>query len=307
MANTIGYIYQSPSTSDPSGTFNFTGSCSGSILNVAASSALPILPGQSITDLGGHIPALTIILWQISGVTGGVGAYQLSTIPGTVASETMYNSFAEGNIWYQTDTSLYLIRNYANTAWLTLGYGNLPGLGYLAKSGGPMMGAITGSTLVTADGLTAIAKPPESLAQNSLIATMADVQALETYITALIKTTALSSISSLPTSGLNANIVIYIGRAPAAAGYLTPINLNTLVPSLGLVYQDGTIVQAADCYGFATMGALNPVGGALSNAGYLIMNDTKGMIWTCYTNSANSPYNLPNPINYMLIAFKPGS
>ena len=308
----LGYIYQSPSGSDPSGVYPLTASCSGSTVSVTVASALPILPGQFFS--GGTVAYPTYILWQISGIPGGIGVYQLSNLVGIMASGTFYNSmgeptsqFGQGNIWYQTDTSLYLIRNYNNTAWIPMGYGDQIGLGMLASSGGAMNGLITGSSLVTADGLTPIAVPPESLAQNSPIASLADLQALETYFLTVIKNTVNNSLSNIPTSGLNANMVFHIGITGPAATYNTIINLNTLIPTLGLTYADGTIVQASDCYGFASISYVTNMSGSLALNFTLTQNDTKGMQWTAYYTTANSPYNLPSPINYLIIAFKPGA
>lgn len=308
-----GYIYQSPSGTDPASSspyWPFTASCSGSIIDVTIASALPIYPGQIISGTG--VAVNTLVLWQISGVIGGIGYYQLSTIPGTIASETMYNTLGSnaslangaGNIWYQTDTGNYFLRNPGGTAWVALGNSDLIGLGMLAQSGGAMNGAITGSTLVTADGLTAIAKPPEVLAQNSTIASMADVQALQTTLLGLIQTLAKQSIGNAPSPGLRANMVFMYGTAPAASAWNVPVNLNTIVTSLGQTYPDGTVVQPADCYGFAVMGVGFSAGhNTLTYA--LTMQDTKGMIWESY-QIYNATY-YPANFEYIIMAIKPSA
>lgn len=313
MAIVLGYIYQSPSNTDPAGVYPyyyFTASCSGSVINVSVASALPILPGQPVSGSG--IATGTIVLWQISGTAGGVGFYQLSTIPGALSSQTMYNTLGNsiyqetggGNVWYQTDTNLYLIRNKAGTAWVPMGYGDQIGLGMLAQSGGAMSGAILGTTLVTADGTTAIAKPPESLAQNSIIATIADINALQSYLVGLIQTITAQSIGVIPSPGLRANIVFAFGTAgPAVGGATNPVNLNTIITSLGLTYQDGTVVQSSDCYGFATMNHIGNNGGGTSAISNLSMSDTKGMIWVAWYNSNNVL--VATTFEYMIIAIKP--
>jgi len=314
MAIVLGYIYQSPSSTDPAGVYpyySFTASCSGSVINVSVASALPILPGQPISGAG--IATGTIVLWQVSGTAGGVGLYQLSTTPGALSSQTMYNTLGNslyletggGNIWYQTDTGNYLVRNSTGTGWTLLGDGDLIGLGMLAQSGGAMGGTITGSTLVTADGLTAIAKPPEALAQNSLIASMADLQALETYLVSLIQTTVQQALPTAAPPGLRANMVFAFGTAgPAVGGSTVPVNLNTIVTSLGLTYQDGTVVQPGDCQGFATINVSAPgTGTSLVTNLSMALGETKGMQWVAWYNS--NTVQAATTFDYMIIAIKP--
>lgn len=64
-----------------------TASTATNVLTVTAVASGTILVGSKLSGAG--IPAETYIAAQLTGTAGGIGTYQLSTAPGTVASEAM--------------------------------------------------------------------------------------------------------------------------------------------------------------------------------------------------------------------------
>jgi hypothetical protein len=204
-----------------------------------------------------------------------------------------------GDFWYQTDTGVWLVGN-SSSSWTTMGSGEFPGFGMMALSGGPFSGAptVTGTNLMTADGSTAFTVPPTVTTKDSTIASMADVSALQATVMTLIANTVAQAVGNIPIPGLNNSIAFGFGTAGPAATYNTNISL---APN-GMTYADGTLVQLADCYGFASINISETATAAPDNL--LINKDyVRGMTWQCYNAYAGPTYT-PGLINYMIIAIK---
>jgi hypothetical protein len=73
------------------GTSSFTGSIAGNTLTVSGAVTGVIYPGTTISGAG--VATGTTILGQISGTTGGDGAYFVSALPQTVASTTISGTY----------------------------------------------------------------------------------------------------------------------------------------------------------------------------------------------------------------------
>ena len=199
-----------------------------------------------------------------------------------------------GNIWVQSDTGVWLSRNSTNTAWVPIGSGDQQSFGLMPLSGGAMSGAVTGSSnMMTADGSTPFALPPNVTSRNSLMATLADLTALQNNLSTLISETVSQAVASIPVPGVNSNLSIAVTQV---GGQLTPspYNATVLLPYQSMVYANGTAVQLSECHGFASWGQ-----GILStNPQYLTPQDSRGMSWQSYTTSPNTAI----PFNYLIIA-----
>ena len=201
-----------------------------------------------------------------------------------------------GNIWVQSDTGVWLSRNSTNTAWVPIGSGDQQSFGLMPLSGGAMSGAVTGSSnMMTADGSTPFALPPNVTSRNSLMATLADLTALQNNLSALISETVSQAVASIPVPGVNSNISLAVTQL---GGQLTPSPYNATVtlPYQGMVYANGTSVQLSECHGFASSSA--QASGAVGSAVYLIPQDTRGMSWQSYSASPN----VAVAFNYLIIA-----
>ena len=199
-----------------------------------------------------------------------------------------------GNIWVQSDTGVWLSRNSTNTAWVSIGSGDQQSFGLMPLSGGAMSGAVTGSSnMMTADGSTPFALPPNVTSRNSLMATLADLTALQNNLSALISETVSQAVASIPVPGVNSSLSITVTQLN---GQITPSPYNATVtlPYQGMVYANGTSVQLSECHGFASHGALQA--GAF-NFFLLPGSDGRGMTWQSY-NSASQAI----PFNYIIIA-----
>jgi hypothetical protein len=83
---------------------------------------------------------------------------------------------------------------------------------------------------------------------------------------------------------------------------------NTLVyypiPVTGMTYPDGTLVQASDCYGFASISFWKVVINGTTIETFCVPKDgSNGMAWAAYTLGTGGYYSLL--MNYMVIAIKP--
>ena len=206
-----------------------------------------------------------------------------------------------GNLWAQTDTGLWFVRNSANTNWTLIGSGDQASFGLYSLAGGAGSGAITGDTgLMTADGSTPFAISPTVTNRNSPIATLADLATMQSNLQTLINETVAQSIAGIPVPGVNSSIIISSGTIGPGATYNTTLSL----PYQGLVYPDGTAVALADCYGFASHNTVYLPG--TNNNVYLLPQDSRGMTWWCYA-SINLSTNIPFIANYQIIAIKPNT
>jgi len=216
-----------------------------------------------------------------------------------------------GNIWAQNDTGNWYVRNMANTAWTLLGSGDQQSFGLMPLSGGAMSGALTGSTgLMTADGSTPFAVPPTVTSKSSVIASMADLTALQNNIVTLINQTVAQSLSSLPSFGIRSNMAFSYGTVTSTQVTSTPVILN--LPYSGMTYPDGTAVALADCFGFASI--QNVMTGTSASAyqtalipqGTTTNNFYNGMQWVCFNFISPSTYS-GGTLNYLIIAIKPNA
>lgn len=318
MIQTAQY-FVSPSTQDPSGTFNITGSVAINLLTVTAVTGTPIVNGQLLDDVSGILPYGLTITGQKSGTAGGTGVYYLSfSAIDTVASESMfltlspYGQAGPGSLWYQTDTNLLFNRNTANTGWTQVVPAgstiNTTALGLWPLAGVTLASAPTGSTnLVTKDGLTQIVAPPFILSKNSLAATLVDLNNLEVSMASQLNILVQEQISQIGTPSANANIIVVAGTLGtyAVGTYGSPINLS--IPYAGLTYADGTQVGITDCRAMASLNTFNPIIGGSAQTNVLVPLDPYGMTWNAYGSytPGNVLYNYK--INYLLIAVKPSA
>jgi len=200
-----------------------------------------------------------------------------------------------GNIWAQSDTGIWLTRNSTNTAWVPIGSGDQQSFGLMPLSGGAMSGALTGnSSMMTADGSTPFAVPPNVTSRNSLMATLADLSALQNNLSALISETVSQAVAGIPVPGVNSNISIAVTQLD---GQLTPSPYNAWVtlPYQSMVYSNGVSVRLAECHGFASPGTIPTSGGPIY---YLTPQDSRGMTWQSYVDGPN----LAMAFNYLIIA-----
>jgi len=200
-----------------------------------------------------------------------------------------------GNIWAQSDTGIWLTRNSTNTAWVPIGSGDQQSFGLMPLSGGAMSGALTGnSSMMTADGSTPFAVPPNVTSRNSLMATLADLSALQNNLSALISETVSQAVAGIPVPGVNSNISIAVTQLN---GQLTPSPYNAWVtlPYQSMVYSNGVSVRLAECHGFASPGTIPTSGGPIY---YLTPQDSRGMTWQSYVDGPN----LAMAFNYLIIA-----
>ena len=306
-------IFQSPSTQDPSSTFQITASYPGfgNILHVTITAGV-IVAGQIVS--GPQVPYGAIFLpYGTQGTTGvgGTGTYALSVFGGNINSEIMNVTLSpvgqagNGSLWYQTDTTFLFNRNTANNGWNFIGPININFLGLLPRAGGSVTEPITGSTgLMTKDGNIPFSGVPYVNSKNSLAATLADLAEVQTNLEEQISVGVSKSINAIGLPSLNSNMLIVFGTLGVDVG--TPGNptITTLIiPISGLTYGDGTPVKQTECHGFASIN-----GAALSFSYiFLIPQDPFGMSWQCYgtTNIANDYFN--GTINYYIIAVKTGS
>jgi hypothetical protein len=94
----------------PQGSFTFTASFATSVMTVTAISGATIVLGQTITGAG--IPANTTVVSFGTG-NGGVGTYNLSTTPGTIAAETVTAT----NFAFQTLSPTFFTAQGAIDLW----------------------------------------------------------------------------------------------------------------------------------------------------------------------------------------------
>ena len=200
-----------------------------------------------------------------------------------------------GNIWMQTDTGNWYVRNSTNSGWTLVGSGDQTSFGLFPLSGGAGSGAITGLTgLMTSDGNTPFAVPPTVTNKSSVLATLYDLSLVQTNLQALINETAAQYISGISAPGVNSNITIYQGVIGPGALYTTVLSL----PYSGWTYADGTAVQLSDCHGIASVNLMTFTAG---DALWLTPQDTQGMSWQCYSGATK----IPGSINYTIIAIRP--
>ena len=293
-------IFVSPSTQDPSSTFNITASLALNILTVTATSGT-LVSGQGLDDMTGLLPYGIAIGTQISGPTGGIGNYYTNITDDYIISETMIVTLSPigqagvGSLWYQTDTHNMYNRLTNNAGWSLIGNVNTPNFGMLPRSGGALTNAMTGSNgLMTKDGLTSFISPPYVNSKLSIGATQADLVNLQSQLDQQIALAVAQEINAIGLPSVSANMVIVSGVAgPAFPPTLGPLVL-TSIPFSGLTYADGTAVQLTDCHAIASFNS--------TNGGTLQPQDSRGMSWYCYAYISGY---LNYPINYLLIAIKP--
>jgi hypothetical protein len=196
-------------------------------------------------------------------------------------------------MWVQTDTGLWLVRNSANSLWNQIGSGDQPNFGLMPLSGGAMSGAVTGSSnMMTADGATPFAIPPNVTSRSSLVATLADLSALQNNLATLINETVAQAIAGIATPGVNSSTSFAL---TSVGQPLTPSPYNATVqlPYQGMTYPNGTAVQLSECHGFASVNT--DTGGIYTFQ--LLPQDSQGMSWKSY-NSNNAAV----PFNYFILA-----
>lgn len=213
-----------------------------------------------------------------------------------------------GNIWVQTDTGLWFVRNSSNTGWTAIGSGDQSAFGLVPLSGAALSGAITGATnLMTADGATPFAVPPTITSKSSVAASLYDLSQVQANLQLLITETVAQQVSSIPVPGLRSNMAFKEGQilidTTISANYAQVLSL----PFAGMVYPDGTAVAQGDCYGIASQALNNWIsnnGDALTLT--LTPADTRGMSWQCWCTRVGTA-NWPGNINYQIIAIKPNA
>ena len=300
-------IFVSPSTQDPSSTFNITASLALNVLTVTATGGV-LVAGQGLDDTTGLLPYGITVGTQISGTVGGVGKYHTNIVDDYIVSETMTVTLSPlgqagvGSLWYQTDTHNMYNRLTNNAGWSLIGNVNTPNFGMLPRSGGALTNAMTGSNgLMTKDGLTSFISPPYVNSKLSIGATQADLVNLQSQLDQQIALAVAQEINAIGLPSVSANTVISTGTAgptypPTGVG--APVLIS--IPFSGLTYADGTAVLATDCHAMASMNSYN-INAFGANA--LTPGDSRGLTWYCYFNQTGTYYNFP--INYILIAIKP--
>lgn len=306
-------IFQSPSTQDPSSTFQITASFPGvnNILNVTATAQI-IVAGQVVTGIQTPYGA-TFLPYGTQGTTGtgGNGTYALSVFSENIPSESMTVTLSPigqagpGSLWYQTDTTLLYNRNTANTGWTFIGPVNVNFLGLLPRAGGVVTQPITGSTgLMTKDGVTPFSGVPYVNSKKSLAATLADLAEAQTNLEEQIASGVSTSINTIALPSLNANIVIVFGTIGTFQTPTSSPPAPYILPIAGLTYGDGTPVQLSECHGFASSNSWTaPLG---SGVLYLQPASANGMSWSAYLMVTLSGYS-SIIINYTIVAIKAGA
>jgi hypothetical protein len=200
-----------------------------------------------------------------------------------------------GNVWAQTDTGDWYVRNSTNTAWTIWGHGDQQSLGMYPLSGGAGGGLLTGNTgLMTSNGATPFASSPTVTNRNTQVAALSDISTLQNTLFSLIEEIVSQTVSTITPLSLGPNIVI-------AFGVLTPSPYNQIMflPFSGLIYSDGTSVKSSDCRGFASLN-FSPLDLDYAS-GVLQKNDNQGMSWQAYRASEGFS------INYQIIAIRPNT
>ena len=296
-------IFVSPSTQDPSSTFNITASLALNILTVTATSGT-LVSGQGLDDMTGLLPYGIAIGTQISGPTGGIGNYYTNITDDYITSETMIVTLSPigqagvGSLWYQTDTHNMYNRLTNNAGWSLIGNVNTPNFGMLPRAGGALTNAMTGSNgLMTKDGLTSFISPPYVNSKLSIGATQADILNLQSQLDQQIALAVAQEINTIGLPSVSANTVISTGTLGGPfppSGIGAPILLS--IPFSSLTYADGTAVLLTDCHATASINSYpTPCS--------LLEQDSRGMTWYCYGFIGGNYYNYP--INYIMIAIKP--
>jgi hypothetical protein len=163
---------------------------------------------------------------------------------------------------------------------------------------------MTGSNgLLTADGNTPFTAPPYVTSKLSRAATLADLDNIKSSLVSQINTQVNASIQQIGAPGIRSSMAFGFGQIGLQGG-------NTLVyypiPVTGMTYPDGTLVQASDCYGFASIATWHyfGIGGAMMTycqpkAG------SNGMSWAAYSQIIVGGAIYSYLMNYMVIAIKP--
>jgi hypothetical protein len=147
---------------------------------------------------------------------------------------------------------------------------------------------------MTADGNTPFAIPPTITSKSSLLASLADLSALQTTITNLIQQIVTQSVAGISIPSIYANLSI---ATTTVGGQITPTpsyNTTMTLPWQTMVYGDGTTVQQSECHGIAFTSAF-PGGNGVT---YLLPQDSQGLSWQSYQSTTAVPF------NYFIIAIK---
>jgi len=107
-AITIGTAEACASTpADSIGGATVTATFATNVMTVTAVTDGTLVPGQLLTDSTSGLAAGTYIVNQLTGTTGGVGTYTVSTTPGTLASGTVNASaWIETPFFFQTPANV---------------------------------------------------------------------------------------------------------------------------------------------------------------------------------------------------------
>lgn len=309
-------IFQSPSTQDPSSTFQITASYPGfgNILHVTITAGV-IVAGQIVS--GPQVPYGAIFLpYGTQGTTGvgGTGTYALSVFGGNINSEIMNVTLSpvgeagNGSLWYQTDTTFLFNRNTANNGWNFIGPININFLGLLPRAGGAVTEPITGSTgLMTKDGNIPFSGVPYVNSKKSLAATLADLEEVQMNLEEQISVGVSRSINTIGLPSLNSNTLIVFGTLGTKVGpppVAPPPPLLT-IPIAGLTYADGTPVQITECRGLASVNGLAV--GSIPVDMNLAPQDSMGMSWLCSNYIGGLNLFDYGAINYYFMAIKTGA
>lgn len=301
---------------DPALVNTMTASSPGvsNLLNVtflSGGGTVPILPGQTVT--GESMPfGAQVLPYGTNGAsgTGNLGTYALSVISDPIPSETMQITLSQfgqagpGSLFYDWNQHNLYNRNTANNGWNLIGSSELPNFGLLPRSGGTLSSAMTGSNgLLTADGNTPFTAPPYVTSKLSRAATLADIDNIESSLVSQINTQVNASIQQIGVPGIRSSMAFGFGQIGLQGG-------TTLVyysiPVTGMTYPDGTVVNASDCYGFASIATWHYFGSGIEEMTYCQPQaGSNGMSWAAYSQFMGGGAIYSYLMNYMVIAIKP--